>query len=140
MFLMFNGLFDAMFVIVPVIMVIIMAFGITMAISPKARGKWMSKQIKATKYMLDDAKEDLKSMGTTAGNVGVNIKKNILDENEDTLKDMAKREANINKEYIEVTAKAIKEGLSSNNKVYCKHCGKKIDEESKYCMYCGKKL
>jgi uncharacterized membrane protein YhaH (DUF805 family) len=24
--------------------------------------------------------------------------------------------------------------------MYCKHCGKKIDKESKFCIYCGNKL
>ena len=45
--------------------------------------------------------------------------------------------ANINKEGIEITAKAIKEGLI-NNKVYCKYCGKLIDSDSKYCIVCGR--
>lgn len=53
------------------------------------------------------------------------------------MKDNVIRKANINKEGIEITAKAIKEGLI-NNKVYCKYCGKLIDSDSKYCKVCGR--
>lgn len=47
----------------------------------------------------------------------------MLDNNEEIMKDNITKKANINKEEIEITAKAIKEGLS-NNKVYCKICGR----------------
>ncbi|HEX6976846.1 MAG TPA: zinc-ribbon domain-containing protein [Patescibacteria group bacterium] len=30
--------------------------------------------------------------------------------------------------------------LSINNKIYCSHCGKQIDSDSKYCIKCGNKL
>ena len=71
------------------------------------------------------------------GNIGVNIRKNILDENEDTLRDLTIREANIDKEGIKIKTRAIKDGLSKDN-MYCKHCGETIDEDSKFCKKCGK--
>ena len=53
-----------------------------------------------------------------------------------------KRKANINKEGIEITTKAIKDGLSSGsenkNTKYCIECGKKIPTDAKFCLYCGK--
>lgn len=34
--------------------------------------------------------------------------------------------------------KGIKEGLSENETVYCKHCGAQIDADSSFCKKCGK--
>ena len=126
-----------MFIIVPIMVFCVFIFVIALIASPKLRGKWMSRQIKATKYMIDDSKEDLTSMGTTIGNIGIKTKKNIIDANEENLTDMATKSANISKESIEITARAIKNGLTSD-KLYCKHCGKSIDADSKFCKFCGK--
>jgi len=104
-------IFDAMFIVIPVFIGIIFIVTIAMMISPKLRGKMMSRQIKSAKYMLD--------------------------QHEDTLKDLTKCQANIQKEGIEITARAIKEGLSGK-KSYCKHCGTQIDKDSKFCKECGK--
>lgn len=97
----------------------------------------MSKQIEATKHMMEYSKDDLKDILSTSKSVEVNAEKEILDNNEEIMKDNVTRKANINKEGIEITAKAIKEGLT-NNKVYCKYCGKLIDSDSKYCKVCGR--
>ena len=83
----------------------------------------MSKQIEATKHMMEYSKDDLKDILSTSKSVEVNAEKEILDNNEEIMKDNVTRKANINKEGIEITAKAIKEGLT-NNKVYCKVCGR----------------
>ena len=37
----------------------------------------------------------------------------------------------------EVT-KGIRNGLNEEDKMYCKHCGKLIDRNSKFCKECGK--
>lgn len=107
-------------------------------ISPKIRGKFMGRQIKSLKYMIEDAKDDIEKMGSIAGNIQTKISKNILDNNEETLKDIEIRKANIDKEGIEIKARALKDGLSKNV-VYCKHCGAAIDEDSTFCKKCGKK-
>ncbi len=104
-------MFEAMFVIVPVFVGIVFIFVIAMFISPKFRGKMMSRQIKAQKYMMDESKEDLKSISN----------------------DMAYA----TKDGIKTAAGAIKEGFTQSN-VFCKHCGIKIDEDSKFCKKCGK--
>ena len=130
-------IFDLMLIIVPIFIGAIFVITIVSIISPKFRGKLMSRQIKATKYMIDESKDDLSNLGTTMGNIGVNIRKNILDENEDTLRDLTIREANIDKEGIKIKTRAIKDGLSKDN-MYCKHCGETIDEDSKFCKKCGK--
>ena len=104
-------LFKVFFIIVAVIVGVIFILTILMVVSPKIRAKFMSKQIKATKYMIDEVEDDLT--------------------------DIATKRANINKEGVEITAKAIKDGLNKSTK-YCKHCGEKIDEDSKFCKKCGK--
>lgn len=103
-------MFDFMFIIVPVFIITVFAFIIMMFVSPKFRGKIMSRQIKAQKYMMDESKEDIK-----------NITDNI---------------AYATKDGIKTTVGAIKEGLK--NKIYCKYCGSEIDEDSKFCKKCGK--
>lgn len=128
---------EILFFIIPILVVLTFIFTIALMVSPKLRGKWMSKQIEATKHMMEYSKDDLKDILSTSKSVEVNTEKEILDNNEEIMKDNVTRKANINKEGIEITAKAIKEGLT-NNKVYCKYCGKLIDSDSKYCKVCGR--
>lgn len=128
---------EILFFIIPILVVLTFIFTIALMVSPKLRGKWMSKQIEATKHMMEYSKDDLKDILSTSKSVEVNAEKEILDNNEEIMKDNVTRKANINKEGIEITAKAIKEGLT-NNKVYCKYCGKLIDSDSKYCKACGR--
>lgn len=105
-------MFDAMFIIVSIFIGIVFIFVITMIISPKLRGKMMSRQIKASKYMMDESKEDLKSISDNM--------------------------AYATKDGIKTTVGAIKDGLKDNS-VFCKHCGSEIDADSKFCKKCGTK-
>lgn len=128
---------EILFYIVPILIGITFVLMIALMISPKLRGKLMSRQIKAAKHMMDYSKEDLKDILSTSADIGINAEKEILDNNEETMMENATRKANINKKGIEITANAIKEGLNGS-KIYCKHCGKLIDEDSKFCKSCGK--
>ena len=67
----------------------------------------------------------------------IKTEKDILDNNEEDLKEILKRSADIESVGLKIKAKAIKDGLSSNNE-YCKYCGSLIDNDSKYCNKCGK--
>lgn len=128
---------EILFYIVPILIGITFIMTIALMVSPKLRGKLMSRQIKATKHMMDYSKEDLKDILSTSADIGINAEKEILDNNEETMMENATIKANINKKGIEITANAIKEGLNGS-KIYCKHCGKLIDEDSKFCKSCGK--
>lgn len=127
-------MFDALFIIVPIFIGIVFVFTIAMIISPKLRGKMMSRQFKSMSYMIEESKDDLAKLSSTA----VGIRKQILDENEDVLTDIAHKEAKIKSVGIKSATKAIKEGLIENDSIYCKHCGSEIDNDSKFCKKCGK--
>lgn len=126
-------MFDVMFVVIPIFIGIVFIFVLTMIISPKFRGKMMARQVKSMKYMLDESKEDLEAMGGTA----INVKKNIVDNNEEFLKKISEKEGEIAGFGIEKKVRAIKKGLLEDE-MYCKHCGESIDADSKYCKKCGK--
>lgn len=100
------------FIIIPIIAGCIFIFTFLMILSPKLRGKWMSRQIKAAKYMMDESEEDLRQLAT--------------------------KSANIAKDGVKITSGAVKDGFSSWDN-YCKHCGATIDADSLYCKKCGRK-
>ena len=110
-----NTLFSAIPIVVVLIFVVValvIIFTITMIFSPRLRGKMMSKQIKAAKYMMDESKEDLRDISTNM--------------------------ADVTKDGIETTVRAIKKGITEDEDIHCKHCGSKIDNDSKFCKNCGK--
>lgn len=124
-----------MFILVLVLMAFTFVFMILMMFSSKFRGKLLSKQIKSMKYMTDNSSGDLEKMMVNLNQATINSKKKILDENEETLKEISDRSADINKNAVKKYAKSIKEGLEDS--IYCKHCGEMIDADSNYCKKCG---
>lgn len=135
---------DILFYIVPIFIGLVAIFIFATILSPKLRGKILSSQIRSTKHMLDYSKEDLQDLMTTTASMGIDAEKAILDKKEDTMRNNATRKANINKDSIEITTKAIKDGLtnsnvSNQNTKYCKECEKKIPSDAKFCAYCGEK-
>ena len=115
---MFDGPLGWIFIALFVFAVIAIIFGFiftnTLMFSSKARGKFMKKQIDATKYMMDESKENIKSISD----------------------DMAYATKDALRTTSSAIAGGIKEGLS--DKIYCKHCGSEIDPDSKFCKNCGK--
>ena len=103
---------NIMFVIVPVFIGLVFIFVMAMFISPKFRGKMMSRQIKAQKYMMDESRDDLKSISDSV--------------------------AYATKDGIKTAAGEIKEGFTQSS-MFCKHCGNKIDADSNFCKKCGRK-
>ena len=55
----------------------------------------MSSQIKATKHMLNESVDDLADIATTSSNAFIKASKNILDSNEEALKDDGRQECEI---------------------------------------------
>ena len=66
---------DILFYIVPIFIGLVFVFVIALMISPKLRGKLMSKQIKAAKHMMDYSKEDLKDLLSTSADIVLMLKK-----------------------------------------------------------------
>ena len=89
--------------------------------------------------MMEDSQEELSDIAAVSSNIAIKSRKKVLDENEELLTEMATRNASINKEGVEITARAIKKGLSKQV-VHCKYCGKDIDDDSVFCKFCGKNL
>ena len=94
-----------------IIVICIITFTLLLFFCPKLRAKFFAHQIKAQKYMLE--------------------------ENEEMLKDINRKTANISKDGVEITARAVKKGFSGET-IYCKHCGNSIDVDSRFCKTCGK--
>ena len=74
--------------------------------------------------------------------MGVKTTKYIQEDNKEGLTDIADTSADIKSGAITKTTRAIKKGFTSteeddNVKIYCKHCGNKIDADSKFCSNCG---
>ncbi|MBR2577990.1 MAG: zinc ribbon domain-containing protein [Erysipelotrichaceae bacterium] len=128
--------FNIMFGAVMLIAGCIFALTLAMIFSPKLRGKMMSRQIKSLRYMAEYAKEDLEKTVSDLSEASINARSRVLDENEDKLKDIADRSADISKDAITTTVSAVKKGIVGT--AYCKHCGKPIDEDSRFCKHCGK--
>ena len=126
---------EIMFVIIPVIAIGIMVFTFAMMFSPKLRGKMMAKQVQSLKHMVNATQDDMAELSGAM----VKTSKKIIDNNEEDLRHISKKSAEINTIGVETTARAIKRGLTEEN-IYCKYCGASIDSDSVFCNKCGKKL
>ena len=60
----------------------------------------------------------------------------IQEENKDDFSAIATNNAQIMSDAVKITADAVKDGIRATK--FCKHCGEKIDEDSKFCSSCGK--
>lgn len=114
-------------------------FVICMMFVPGLRSKFMGHQLKMQKRMLEDNKEVMQDIGKITGEIGVKTAKGVLDENEDDIRHVVGKTADISKDAITTTTRAIKKGLTEEDAVYCKHCGESIDSDSTFCKACGKK-
>lgn len=130
----FDSIQSVMFIVIPILSGLIFLFTILMMFSSKFRGKMMSKQVNAMKHMTNFSKVDMEEMMTNM----INTKNNVINKNEETLRNIANKTADINKDAVKSTASAVKEGFSNEATVFCKHCGAVIDADSKFCKSCGK--
>ena len=117
------------FIIIMVVIFLGFIIMMTMSFKPKSMEKTLSK--------------NMGHMGGIMGNMMkemINVEKQILEENEEELRSINTKGAEIESDALEIKARAIKKGLieDETNLVFCKHCGKKIESDSKFCRYCGK--
>jgi phosphate/sulfate permease len=66
--------------------------------------------------------------------------KYIQKENQNDLKEIVNTTADIAKDAVTTTTKAVAHGITNEETMFCKHCGAKIDVDSKFCKSCGKEL
>ena len=104
-------MFNIIFTMVPIIVVIIFITTFAIIISPKLRAKMLSKQIKGMSDMIYDSKDDLR--------------------------DISNNLADVSREALKMKSRAIRGGFEGNY-IYCKHCGSSIDDDSRFCKKCGK--
>lgn len=126
--------------IIPLVLaLLVMILILCIAFSAKGRNKMMQNMMKSNMDTLKDMTagemgETLKDLSKTA----INIRKNILEENKDLLKEVVEMEADIESRAIKKKAAAAKDGFIGNDTIFCKYCGANIDSDSKFCMNCGK--
>ncbi len=110
---MMDVFFNIMSVIFPFLFFGILFFNIANLVSPRFRGKMMSRDIKAKKYMMEESQDDIKNIADMSADAG--------------------------KDAVTTVVKAVKEGISGE-KIFCKYCGGEIDSDSIFCKHCGKEL
>lgn len=116
--------------------VVLFIFGMVVRIKNSGRlhGNMMANLIDEQQKMLEKNSDKLEGLMSTA----IKTRKKILDENADDLAYINQKEAELKSGGVRTTAKAVKEGLTGVESVFCKHCGASIDSDSKFCKKCGK--
>ncbi len=132
--------FFVVFIVMFVLAFLIIIFSMLMAFSPKMRAKMLKRQIRNSKMMLEEAKDDLTDLSVLSSEIGIGSHKKVIDRNKNDMKDIATESAKINEDAVTITTAAIKKGLSSSKGEFCKHCGKEIDDDSVFCKFCGKNV
>ena len=114
-------------VIVVVVIVALIAFG-------PVRKNMMNSLLDQQKDLLDKNSDKLESMMSSM----LQTKKRILENNAEDIAYINQKEAELKSSGVRTTAKAIKDGFTDNDSIFCKHCGSSIDSDSKFCKKCGK--
>ena len=71
--------------------------------------------------------------------LSVKMTKHVQAETKEDLTDIATTNAEIQSNAIKTMASAVREGFDGEQAtMFCKHCGAKIDEDSRFCKVCGK--
>lgn len=91
-------------------------------------------------YLKGTSEKGIEKTLTKMANATIRAQNNVINNNEDILKETADKTANIKKDAVKTIAHSIKEGFSDDDTIYCKYCGAQIDEDSKFCKNCGKEL
>ena len=72
--------------------------------------------------------------------LSVRMTKHIQEATKEDMADIATTQAEIQSEAVRTMASAAREGFENAEGAtkFCKHCGEKIDEDSRFCKVCGK--
>ena len=84
------------------------------------------------------SKKGLEKQLTELSQIAINAQNNLLNNNEEKLRSIYNKSADIKKDAIKTTVSAFKSGLTQGETIFCKHCGASIDADSKFCKSCGK--
>jgi len=132
------SIFNIIFVIMLLFTIAFFIFVILMIFNPKIRSKMMGRQLKATKMILDDNKETIKDIANLQADIAVESTDNILNKHDKTIEKNMTKMANMSAESIETTARSIKKGISKTKQ--CPECLKFNEENAKFCQECGAKF
>ena len=126
--------------IIPIALVFVgMVYILYTGFTSKGRSNTMKRMMKTNMDILKEMTNgDMGEMLKDLSKTSINIKKNIIEENEEALKEIAEIEADIESGAIKKKVAAAKEGFKGNSTMFCKHCGTNIDGDSKFCKKCGK--
>ena len=83
-------------------------------------------------FITGTSRKGLEKRLTRSMSILAKVQNNVMKNNEDILRQNADMNADINKDAIRIMSKAVKEGFSDDNTVYCKNCGQLIDEDSRF--------
>ena len=99
--------------------------------------------IKTSKYIQESNREDLTDLMSTGMGIGIDATSQAINENEDDLRTIADKGADIMSGPIETISRSVgrgfSEGFATADTMFCKHCGATIDRDSKFCSECGGK-
>ena len=132
------SLFNIIFVIVFIISILFFVFVFLMIFSPAMRSKMMGRQLKVTKRVLDDNKDTIKDIANLQADIAIESTDSILDKHEDTIEKNITKMANMSSKSVETTARAIKKGISKTKE--CPKCNELNEENAKFCQECGTKF
>ena len=97
--------------------------------------------IKTSKYIQESNKEDLTDLMSTGMGIGINATSQAINKNEDDIRNIADKGADIMSGPVETLSRSVgrgfREGYATADTMFCKHCGATIDRDSKFCSECG---
>ena len=80
--------------------------------------------IKTNKYIINQNKEDLKKISQQSGEISALGAKEVA--------------KSVTESVMEQTNTQMQSLTQTDKQIFCKHCGKSIDADSKFCTHCGK--
>ena len=95
--------------------------------------------IKTSKYIQESNRDDLTDIMSIGFGIGIDATSTAINENEDDLRNIADKSADIMSGPMTTMSRSIARGIKegARDTKFCKHCGSEIDRDSKFCSECG---